>query len=204
MIKDTYIKGVATGGGGSVGAKLMKTGQTVSYRTGDDGDLEEGRATDFLTLGSNNPFGNTFRFTDELGGQTFTNSIAIDWSTYDGSEVLGYYYGAVTSGTFDWNTCIDNALAYSVGAFTTGWRLINVNEGVNLVNFGANQALNYLPFNFNASYNYATSTTQNNNPTTLFLYIDSVRTSVTQFNKTNTFWRWIAVRNFTVTGTTLT
>ena len=42
MIKDTYIKGVATGGGGSVGAKLMKTNQTTSYATGDDGDLQIG------------------------------------------------------------------------------------------------------------------------------------------------------------------
>ena len=48
------------------GATLMKTGQTTSYRTGDDGDLEAGRATDFFTLASNNPFGNTNRFTDEL------------------------------------------------------------------------------------------------------------------------------------------
>jgi hypothetical protein len=35
-----------------VGATLMKTGQTTSYRTGDDGDLEAGRATDFFTLAS--------------------------------------------------------------------------------------------------------------------------------------------------------
>ena len=33
-----------------VGATLMKTGQTTSYRTGDDGDFEAGRATDFLLL----------------------------------------------------------------------------------------------------------------------------------------------------------
>ena len=49
-----------------VGATLMKTGQTTSYRTGDDGDIEAGRATDFFTLSTNNPFGNTNRFTDEL------------------------------------------------------------------------------------------------------------------------------------------
>jgi hypothetical protein len=40
-------------------AKLMKTGQTTSYRTGDDGDLEVGRNVDFFTLAENNPFGNT-------------------------------------------------------------------------------------------------------------------------------------------------
>jgi hypothetical protein len=71
-------------------AKLMKTGQTTSYRTGDDGDLEVGRNVDFFTLAENNPFGTTDRFTDELGGSTYTNNIVIDWSTYDGSTVLGW------------------------------------------------------------------------------------------------------------------
>ena len=56
-------------------ATLMKTGQTTSYRTGDDGDLEAGRNVDFTTLAENNPFGNTNRFTDELGGQTYTKNI---------------------------------------------------------------------------------------------------------------------------------
>ena len=40
-----------------VGAILMKTGQTVSYRTGDDGDIEAGRLTSFSVLEKNNPFG---------------------------------------------------------------------------------------------------------------------------------------------------
>ena len=48
-----------------------------------NGDLEAGRATDFFTLATNNPFGNTNRFTDELGGSTYANNIVIDWSTYD-------------------------------------------------------------------------------------------------------------------------
>ena len=52
-----------------VGATLMQTGQTTIFRTGDDADRRaEGRDVDFFTLPSNNPFGNTNRFTDELGG----------------------------------------------------------------------------------------------------------------------------------------
>ena len=44
-------------GGSSVGATLMRTGLTTSYRTGDDSDTSsEGRATDVLTLDSVNPF----------------------------------------------------------------------------------------------------------------------------------------------------
>ena len=56
----------ASGGSGAIGAKVLKTNQTVSYRTGDDGDLQKGREVDFYTLSANNPFGNTNRFTDEL------------------------------------------------------------------------------------------------------------------------------------------
>ena len=111
MVQETYyIKAQAAGGGGSVGATIMKTGQTVSYRTGDDGDIEAGRATDFLTLASNNPFGNTNRFTDELGGQTYTNNIVIDWSTYNGTDVLGY---SRVNQQATWDDAIDNCLAYS-------------------------------------------------------------------------------------------
>ena len=64
-----------------VGATLMKTGQTTSYRTGDDGDIEAGRATDFLTLEYNNPFGNTNRFTktDGTAGTIGVVQWIIDW-----------------------------------------------------------------------------------------------------------------------------
>ena len=121
------------GGGGAaptpapVGATLMKTGQTTSYRTGDDGDLEAGREVSFTVLSSNNPFSNTNRFTDELGGQTYTNNIVIDWSTYDGSTVLGISRLAIATGQ-TWNNAVDNSLSYSVGTFTSGWRLINMKE----------------------------------------------------------------------------
>ena len=102
-----------------VGATLMRTGSLTSYRTGDDADTRnEGRATDFFTLATNNPFGNTNRFTDELGGSTYTNNIVIDWSTYDniGGTVLGYYLGDTSFRT--WNDYIDWAIALSVGTFT--------------------------------------------------------------------------------------
>jgi hypothetical protein len=64
-------------------ATLMKTGQTTSYRTGDDGDLEAGRDTDFFTLdaaplhndGSATLNTTTNRFTDTLGGSTYADDI---------------------------------------------------------------------------------------------------------------------------------
>ena len=194
----------SSGGGGSapVGATLMKTGQTTSYRTGDDGDLEAGRATDFFTLAVNNPFGNTNRFTDELGGTTYTNNIVIDWSTYDtvAGTVLGYYRITVNSGSSDtWNNIIDICLALSIGTFTSGWRLCNVYEYMNAMNMNiGNNALSYSPFNNSDGGNYHTSTSRDAsfalNRNGMQVYLN---------NKVNSD-KGIACLTFTVTGTTLT
>jgi len=186
-----------------VGAKLMKTGQTTSYRTGDDGDLEAGRATSFFVLASNNPFGNTNRFTDELGGQTYTNNIVIDWSTYDGSTVLGYRR---TQNGVDitWNNAIDGALATSIGTFTSGWRLPNRNEFSNLWNGESTLGYNYSPLNLNTpglecwtgnSLTAATTLAWFNNTT---YGQEGYKAKTTTTNS-----RYIPCRTFTVTGTTL-
>jgi hypothetical protein len=185
-------------------ATLMKTGQTISYRTKDDGDIEAGRATSFTVLASPNPFNNTNRFTDELGGQTYTNNIVIDWSTYNGSNVLGYK--KTKNGSYvTWNTAIDSAAAYSVGSFTSGWRLLNTKELNNLYNYAVSSTvLNYAPFSFNADTNIWTSTTYQEN--TLQAHA-SMGISVGGFTiqvKTNAVAEWMACRTFTVTGTTLT
>lgn len=179
-------------------AKLMKTGQTTSYRTGDDGDIEAGRSVDFFTLAENNPFGNTNRFTDELGGQTYTNNIVIDWSTYDGSTVLGIY--RIYLDTATWNQLIDNCLALSIGTFTSGWRMWNVNECVNFINSAT--IYNYTPLNISSFGGYCTTSTGRTD------YAQKILPGTFGFNldpvaKANTS-KAMAVRNFTVTGTTLT
>jgi hypothetical protein len=188
-----------------IGATLMKTGQTTSYRTGDDGDLEEGRATDFFTLGGNNPFGNTNRFTDELGGATYTNNWAIDWSTFDNvaGTVLGYYRDIIALGTVSFNTAIDNCLSNTFGTFN-GCRLVNRRELFNLVNDGVgSEVLNYPPFNINTSINISSSTTRSDGaPAQVILITTWGQTNVTQ-NKANA-QHYLPVRTFTVTGTTLT
>ena len=202
MIKDTYIKGVAAGGG-SVGEELMQTGQTTVHRTGGDGDLQKGRPTDFLTLGSNNPFGNTNRFTDEIGGSTYTNKIVIDWSTFNGTIVLGFY--ADSSGTTrDWNAAIDWALTVSIGTFTSGWYLPNKRQMYSLINDGAaSHGLNYSPFSSFAIGTGYWSGTTTNNITTYATAIVANRYSAERVIKTLAVRAW-AVREFTVTGTTLT
>ena len=188
-----------------VGADLMKTGQTTSYRTGDDGDIEAGRDVDFFTLASNNPFGNTNRFTDELGGQTYTNNILIDWSTYNSiaGTVLGYVRRFWSLGTATWDDAIDNSLAYSVGTFTSGWRLINRTELNNICNM--NNALypfNYFPFNAVFGGNTWTSNTFMVN-TTYAWHLNNTSAQISyQLKTTNSYY--FPVRTFTVTGTTLT
>ena len=192
---------VPAAGGAPVGAKLMKTGQTTSYRTGDDGDIEAGRATDFFTLASNNPFGNTNRFTDELGGSTYANDIVIDWSTYDGATVLGYRRTR-NGANVTWNVAIDDSLLVSIGTFTTGWRLPNINEINNLLNW-TTLGINYSPLNIGTSGLIAiwTSTTYSASTTAAFrlnnvnLYALAAKTGGANY---------IPCRTFTVTGTILT
>ncbi len=193
--------------GGSVGATLMKTGQTISYGTGDDGDIEAGRATDFLTLASNNPFGNLSRFTYIDGTQTYTNKIFIDWSTYDGTTVLGY--GDSPFGALIWDDCIDEALATSIGSFTSGWRLPNTNEAWNIINMSVttNQPFSYSPFSNSVflknQYNFWTSTTTSYSSGSAY-WISGFRYRVISYSNKSNAKNYFPVRTFTVSGTTLT
>lgn len=190
----------ASGGSGAVpiGATLMKTGQTVSNRTGDDGDIQAGRAVDFLTLASPNPFGNVQRFTDETGGQTYTNNIVIDWSTYNDTDVLGYSR-VNQQGT--WDDAIDNSLTYSSGSYSSGWRLANAKEMINIYNYQSYNVLNYSPFNFTAPFFYTSTAVPGQS--TRILWGRNSDGQLQNYTKTGTF-NYIPVRNFTVNGTTLT
>lgn len=203
MINGLYIKANApSGGGASVGATLMKTGQTTSYRTGDDGDLEAGRATSFTVLASNNPFGNTNRFTDELGGTTYTKNIVIDWSTYDGTNVLGYKRTETNVTSGGWNNAIDTCLAISITGFTTGWRLANFNEFNNILNLGYSNPLGYTPFSsFAWTYGSHTSSTYIGAPSVYSWGVNSAGEKRIKDKTENS--SCLATRVFTVSGTTL-
>lgn len=181
-----------------VGATLNKTGQTTSYATGDDGATQRGRLTNFTTLPSNNPFGNTNRFTNKTGGQTYTTSVALDWSTYNGSTVLAYYWGNANYFTFA-NAC--TAMTSSTVDGLTGWYLWNAVEAVNVMNFQllANFMLNYAPFSTNRRYFWiSTSPTGTAGMVTDMASISFMSSS----NKANT-QQAIFVRVCTVNGTTI-
>jgi len=180
-----------------VGISLMKTGQTTSFATGDDGATQRGRLTNFTTLASNNPFGTTARFTNKTGGQTYATSVAYDWSTYDGNTVLAYYWGDLSYRNFV-NAC--SALTGSTIDGLTGWHLWNIQEAVNVLNFSllGNYMLNYAPFSTNRRY-FLVSTSIS----ATAMNLDAAAVGfVTGGSKTNTN-QGIYCRVCTVTGTTI-
>jgi hypothetical protein len=138
----------------------LQTGQTVSYATGDDGDLKAGRLTDFFTLPLNNSFGNTNRFTDNNGGQVYTVPYLINHANGNG-------FCTTMQAAATWANAISNSNAFTNSLYNTGWKLPNVNEIMSLFNFskaggGGGWWLNYAPFNFGTT-NFWTSTTYPDN-----------------------------------------
>ena len=190
--------------GGSKGLMPIQTGQTTSYATNDDGDLQRGRLTDFNTIPYNNPFGNTFRFTDELGGQTFTNNIVIDWSTWDGGSILnGYCFSQYSNNTgFQvWNNWMLNS-PYTCSTFGD-WYLVNFQEMSSLLNMNETYGIDGYPFNIApiTANTMFTSTTYSANTSQVFRkrhnanFLNTIARSG--------YYRAMLVRTFTVTGTTL-
>jgi hypothetical protein len=182
-------------------ATLMKTGQTTSYRTGDDGDIEAGRESDFLTLDSA-PLHNdgtatinttTNRFTDTLGGQTYANDIVLDWSTWNGSTLLGWYKSS-TIISLTWNGAIDWAIALSVDLFTTGWFLPNLMQFISISKTEDAQQFNYFPFNLTLSH--FTSNTSKRSIGTAYLISSNSDALAREYSKTLNRNTQLATRTF--------
>jgi hypothetical protein len=124
---------------------VLKTGQTTSFRTRDDGDLQLGRLG-FGVLPLNNSFGNTNRFTDDIGGQTYAAAYAIDHGTGNG-------WCLTLRAAATWNTAIDRWATFSltVGATTySDFFLPSIAQVKSLVNYGTSSGylMNYAPFNY--------------------------------------------------------
>lgn len=187
-----------TASGGS-GAKLLRTAQEISYRTGDDGDIQQGRDVSFLELEKKNPFGNNHRFTDELGGQNYVKDIVIDWSTYDGVDVFGIH--RIPFALDNWNNSIDACLAHSVPGFLTDWRMPNRRELDNISDYEtpSSGVRDYSPIN-NTSNLWTSTTYKQNTPQA---YYNSPSGVISIFGKQNSL-PFMAVRSFVVIGTVLT
>jgi hypothetical protein len=206
------------------GRELMKTGQTTSFRTGDDGDLQEGRGVDEFILDYINPFGHSQRFTGTTGGYydqslldyydkdgvattrllAFPDEILIDWSTYNNvsGKTLGYAMGGYIADTL--TNMLSTYASATYGGFSN-WRLSNLREYINLAIWhnGTSNTYNYLPLNnssLNLSSIYFTSSARFS--TTIYqiaLGTISVTTVAPTFVRGG-----LACRTFTVTGTILT
>lgn len=150
------------------------SGQTTSFRTGDDADIEAtifasirsntdriivGKLN-FTTLAENNSFGNTNVFTDDGGLQTYANDLIID-------NFTGLMWYRIAQGSSpDWNTAIDGALASSQGTHTD-WFVPNRTQITTIADQETTNGrpLNYSPFNLDLDHQYWTSTTTDSNTT---------------------------------------
>jgi hypothetical protein len=199
IFKFGFEQGVSISAPQLTTATLMKTGQTVSTNAGDDGATQRGRLTNFTTLASNNPFGNTNRFTSKVGTQVYTDSVVIDWSTYNGTTVLAYYYG--DSNTRMWYfQCTEHTASTFDGL--TGWDLFNIQEALSIMNFSfpGTYLYNYAPFNLTRRYHWVST---NQAGGTGIATETAGPNPFTSTGKTNALWG-IWTRVCTVSGTTIT
>lgn len=128
-----------------------KTGQTTSYRTGDNPTV--GRGSSWLVLDHLNGFGaNTNRFTDQSGGQTYTDDIIVDWAFWDQVNGTVPMWYRIPTATSTWDNAIDGAVASTVGGYSD-WYLNKMIELLSVCEYETSGAdlilLNYAPFNIN-------------------------------------------------------
>jgi hypothetical protein len=145
-------------GGGSINFPL-KTGQTVVYATNDDASLLFGREVDWLTLSSVNAFNNVNRFTDVLGGSSYSNGVGLDWAYADhvNKLVIGWQIGS-NGADINWTDAIVYCEGLTLGTFND-WHLPN-DELLNTIKYTqGNRALNYPPFNDSSNVRFWSSTT---------------------------------------------
>lgn len=178
------------------------SGQSTSYRTGDEGDLYGASWFSYAppvypthyarlganrtTLESNNIHGNTDRFTDRSGGQTYSDDIVQD-------HLTGIEWYRVLQTAATWNDAIDGAESMSVGG-NTDWHL----PPSRVLDIIANDAsgstsgsLNFAPFSI-SNTNYWTGSTFG--PTTTSAWRMTAQ-AFAATAKTNTN-PWIACRRF--------
>ena len=173
----------------------QSTGQTTSYRTGDDAWVESNVFTsairsandlgaknslsNFTTLNHNNTFGNTNRFTDISGGQTFSDDYVIDH--YTG---LGWYRVSQTIST--WDDSIDDAQSSTQNSYSD-WFVPNLNQILSICdNEEFSVKTNYTPINVSDTAIW-TSTTDTSVTTRASRYQSLNRVGVVAKTSTNVY-----------------
>lgn len=154
----------------------LASGQTVTYRTGDEGSYRAAgffeytrpsypssfaslASGDWYTLAANNIHGNTTRFTNTAGGAAATSGDRIIQDHLTGLE--WWIPGSLPSAT-TWNNAIDACEAATSGSLTD-WLMPNDRMLDSITQDNQAQPLNYSPFSI--SSNLWTSTTDPNTTT---------------------------------------
>ena len=150
--------------------RALWSGQTTVYTTGDEGTmlaagwfddtrpvypLRYADVSSWLVLTANNLWGNTNRFTDTLGTQSYANQIVQDHLT--GYE--WYIPSSLPTGTFA--SAIAAAVALSYNGHSD-WKIAPLNVLQTIVDTRPSVLLNYAPFNIPAQAIWSSTT----NPST--------------------------------------
>jgi hypothetical protein len=130
-------------------APVARTGQTMTYEAGDDGDLEEGVAWPVP------------RFVDNLNGTVTDSLTGLVWL----KDATRFGNRAWNAALNDCNGLADDGAALTDGSAPGDWRLPNAKELRRLIDFGNdNPALPAgHPFNAPSSGSFWSSTTSTNN-----------------------------------------
>lgn len=124
------------------------TGKSYIYLSNDDGVQQRGNGVDWFTLSENNVFGNDDRFTDKLGGQTYSDNVVLVHSTDDqvNEKIMAVYLTPLTGGTLK---TYHDAQPYTLDGHND-WVVPNETELHHLIRNGfyTSDPLNYPPFNF--------------------------------------------------------
>ena len=149
---------------------LPKTGQTTSYATGDDGDLEKGVAWPNPRFTDNN---NNGTVTDNLTGLIWLKNANCAGAGRNWASAVADVASLNSGGKMNTNVCGDTSRDPGNGAaptHQTDWRLPNVREMHSLIDYGPfAPALPSGPFTGVLSDLYWTSTTYAVGTTSAFL-----------------------------------
>jgi hypothetical protein len=103
--------------------KLPRTGQGISYQTGDDYDKPSGASWP------------STRFQAHGDGTVSDALTGLRWQA------------APSASTYTWQGALDLAAGFSLGSFTSGWRLPNLHELASLVSAGQSDSSTWLNSN---------------------------------------------------------
>lgn len=201
-----YIFGAIESGSAIPTAKTTgfpwKTGETVNYGTGSDGQVQSGDGTSWLVMSEHNMFGTTARFTDTLGGTAYANNIVLVHSTRNPltGQLLGFDRADVITAR-TWANHLTHFAAKTNSGYGS-WRGTNFTELYQISRWGGvNFKWSNAPFLYTGAGtgDYLWTTTSNNIVTTdAWLVFNYSTVPVQSRDKTGSYFM-MGCRTFTLT-----